>query len=89
MTYEWKSMERKVQCDRPLKLFNAVNAGAEPRVGHPTHNCYFCLFFLDKKCIYSVAERLYENIKRETFQTRSSVTSAAGARRTSAETSAL
>ncbi len=27
-----------------LKLFNAVNAGAEPRVGHPTHNCCFCLF---------------------------------------------
>ncbi len=41
----------------------------EPRVGHPTHNCYFCLFFLDKKCIYSVADGLYEP---ETFQTRAS-----------------
>ncbi len=26
-------------------------------------------FFLDKKCIYSVTERLYEHIKQETFQT--------------------
>ncbi len=27
-------------------------------------------FFLDKKCIYSVAERIYEHIKQDTFQTR-------------------
>ncbi len=52
------------------KLFNAINTGAEPRVGHPTYNCCFCLFFIDKKCIYSVAERLYDHINPETFQTR-------------------
>ncbi len=28
------------------------------------------VFFLDKKCIYSVAEHLYDHINAETFQTR-------------------
>ncbi len=28
-----------------LKLFNAVNAGAGPRIGHPTHNYCFRHFF--------------------------------------------
>ncbi len=35
-----------------------------------THNCRFSLFFLDKKCVYSVAECLYDHINSETFQMR-------------------
>ncbi len=35
---------------------------------HPTHICCFCLFFLDKECIYSISERLYDHINPETFQ---------------------
>ncbi len=38
-------------------------------VGHPTHNCCFCQFFLNKKSIYSAAERLYDQINPEMFQT--------------------
>ncbi len=53
-----------------LKIFNAVNAGVGAWVGHPTHNFWCCLGFLDKNCTYLDAESLYEHIKQETFQTR-------------------
>ncbi len=42
-----------------------------PSVGHPTHKCFLRLFFFLKDCVYLDAERLYDHIKRETFQTRS------------------
>ncbi len=52
-----------------IKWFNAVNAGAELGLATPTNSCYFCLFFLDKECIYSVVASLYDHIKLEMFQT--------------------
>ncbi len=39
-------------------------------VGLPIHNCCLWLFFLEKDCVYLDAERLYDHIKWETFQTR-------------------
>ncbi len=37
---------------------------------HPIHNCCLGLFFTEKDCVYLDAERLYDHIKWETFQTR-------------------
>ncbi len=59
-----------------LKIFNAINAEAE--LGLATAlTTVSVTFSLDKKRIYSVAERLYEHIKWETFQTRTPLHSSA------------
>ncbi len=56
------------------------------RVGHPIHNCCLRLFFLEKDCVYLDAERLYDHIKREMFQTaRSNSASATGTSQTNTE----
>ncbi len=52
-----------------LKIFNTINAGAELGLATPLTTAVSDTFSLDKKCIYSVAECLYEHIKWKTFQT--------------------
>ncbi len=51
-----------------FRLTHICRGGAG--VGHPIQNCCLCLFFLEKDCVYLDAERLYDHIKWETFQTR-------------------
>ncbi len=51
-----------------LKIFNAINAGAGLGLATPLTTAVFVTISLKKKCIYSVAERLYEQIKQEMFQ---------------------
>ncbi len=51
-----------------LKIFYAINAGAGLGLATPLTTAVSVTISLDKKCIYSVAERLYDHIKRETFQ---------------------
>ncbi len=47
-------------------------------VGHPTHNCCFCLFFLNKNCFYLDANFFWQ-LKRVGFSdTPSNFTSAPG-----------
>ncbi len=46
------------------------NAGTGLGLATPLTTAVSDTFSLDKKCIYSVAERPYDHIKRETFQTR-------------------
>ncbi len=53
-----------------LKIFYAINAGAGLGLATALTTAVSVTISLDKKCIYSVAERLYDRIKRETFQTR-------------------
>ncbi len=48
-----------------LKIFNA---GAGLGLATPLTTAVFVTISLKKKCIYSVAERLYEQINREMFQ---------------------
>ncbi len=52
-----------------LKIFNAINAGAGLGLATTFTTAASCLFFIEKDCIYLDAERLYDHIKRETFQT--------------------
>ncbi len=52
-----------------LKIFNAINAGAGLGLATPFTTAA-SLFFLEKDCVYLDAERLYDHIKWETFQTR-------------------
>ncbi len=51
-----------------LKIFNAINAGAELGLATPLTTAISVTFPLDEKCIYSVAELLYKHIKPETIQ---------------------
>ncbi len=50
-----------------LKIFNAFNTGAEQGLATPVTTAASVSF--DKNCVYLDAERLYEHIKQETFQT--------------------
>ncbi len=50
-----------------LKIFNAINAGAGLRLATSFTTAVSVTFSLDKKCIYSVVERIYDHIKPETF----------------------
>ncbi len=52
-----------------LKIFNAINAGAGLGLATPFTTAA-SVFFLEKDCVYLDAERLYDHIKRETFQMR-------------------
>ncbi len=52
-----------------LKIFNAVNAGAGLGLATPFTTAASVSFFL-KRIVYVDADRLYDHIKRETFQTR-------------------
>ncbi len=53
-----------------LKIFYAINAGAGLGLATPFTTAASVSFFLEKDCVYLDAERLYDHIKRETFQTR-------------------
>ncbi len=53
-----------------LKIFNAINAGAGLGLATALTTAVSVTISLDNKSIYSVAERPYDHIKRETFQTR-------------------
>ncbi len=51
-------------------------------VDHPTHNCCYSVFFLDKNCFYLDAEHVYDHINQETI----SDASATSANQTCVET---
>ncbi len=51
------------------KIFYAINAGAGLGLAIALTTTASVTISLDKKCIYSVAERPSDHIKRETFQT--------------------
>ncbi len=52
-------------------FFFLNNAGAGLGLATPLTTACFCLFFLDKNCLFRRTERLYDHIKRDTFQMRS------------------
>ncbi len=60
----------KIFKNMALKIFNAINAGAE---GWPPHSQLLLLsFFFLTRIVYLDAECLYDHIKQETFQTHTS-----------------